>query len=119
MSTSIPAAGVIHVTRGKLAYGVDTVTNHGDCIVFPSDKGQREDITVTALEDSEMLLLLGENIDEPVYSNGPFIASNPNILARISDKFNRLLNPFWPHTLSNEEYKLHVDDLQLQARLKE
>jgi len=119
LSVSAATVGVIHVTRGKLATSASAVTDHGDCIVFPTGSMQKDEITVTALEDSELLLLMGEHVDEPAYSNGPFIASNPISLARINSQFNKLVNPFWAHTLSNEEFTRHVEDLQLQARLKE
>ena len=116
----MPTAGVIHVTRGEITSGT-AMAEHGDCVVFPTDTSSSasEDITVTALEDSELLLLMGEHIDEATYSNGPFIASNPISLAKISRKFNNLKNPFWSQTLTNDEFKRHVGDLQLQARLQE
>lgn len=71
VTTALPAAynTALLVVNGSLEVNGEKVTEHG-FVVF---KNEGEEITIKAMEDSVVLLLSGEPINEPIASYGPFV----------------------------------------------
>ncbi|MBV8255053.1 MAG: pirin family protein [Chitinophaga sp.] len=63
---------------GTLANAVETV--------FFDKKGT--EITITAQEDSSLLLLSGEPIDEPIFAYGPFVMNNEEEIVEAINDYN-------------------------------
>ncbi|CAL1521473.1 pirin family protein [Chitinophaga sp. MM2321] len=64
--------------NGNAAKGVETV-------LFEHDG---TDITVTALEDTAMLILSGEPIDEPIFAYGPFVMNTEDEIKEAINDYN-------------------------------
>lgn len=85
LSTSLPAAfnTVMLVVNGSARVNGQTANRH-DLVLF---KNSGEEINITATEDSVLLLLSGEPINEPIAQYGPFVMNTRQELQEAFEEF--------------------------------
>ena len=85
LSTSTPATHntVVLVVSGSAIINDETVGTHA----FVLFKNEGEQINIKATEDSVLLLLSGEPIDEPIAQYGPFVMNTKQELEEAFEDF--------------------------------
>jgi redox-sensitive bicupin YhaK (pirin superfamily) len=74
------------VMSGQLTLQGDVVASRDELVLF---ENQGEQIAIHATEDTQLLLLNGEPIAEPVVQYGPFVMNSPREIQQAVDDFNR------------------------------
>jgi len=86
LSTTIPASHntIILVVEGSIEVNGETAQLH-DLVLFKNDG---EEISIKATENSVLLLLSGEPINEPIAQYGPFVMNTNRELQEAFEEFN-------------------------------
>lgn len=72
-STKDGDTALVYLLSGRLQFGQDEPLEAQGLAVLSQ---QGADVTVTALENSRLLVLTGERIDEPINGHGPFVMNS-------------------------------------------
>lgn len=64
---------LIYILQGKLRINEIEIGSANDLVVFEKGPGS---ISITALENTQLLLMSGQPIDEPLVTHGPFVMNN-------------------------------------------
>lgn len=91
-STRDGDTALVYLLSGRLQFGQDEPLEAQGLAVLSQ---QGADVTVTALENSRLLVLTGERIDEPINGHGPFVMNSYDEILQAYDdvKNGRLGQP--------------------------
>lgn len=64
---------LVYILQGKLRINEIEIGSANDLVVFEKGPGS---ISITALENTQLLLMSGQPIDEPLVTHGPFVMNN-------------------------------------------
>lgn len=116
----------IYIRRGSLMVeenGEQVEAFPGEIVSFDtSESAERALATLqsgTSCGDFSGLVMIGQNLGEEVIQRGPFVQASNADLARAARPFQSMDNIFWEHTISDAEWKDHVNSMRLQEVLRQ
>jgi redox-sensitive bicupin YhaK (pirin superfamily) len=88
LPVELPASynAVTVVAEGRVTAGASTTASAGDLVVFANDGARLE---VTAEEETHLILLAGEPLDEPIVQYGPFVMNTVQEIQQAIVDINR------------------------------
>ena len=114
----------VHVTAGEIevpsAQGPLQVLQGNVLKYAPPAKHGSGDVEFSlrcGSEGAQVLVLVAPPADNPVIMSGPCVASSEEQLQRKLRVFGGIAQAYWPYTLSDDEWKNHINKFSLQAVL--
>jgi hypothetical protein len=118
----------VYVRRGSLIMSNTdkTEVRCGDVVVFrsPSERygrlnnGDRDQAVATltaGIDGLDCLVLTGKPLNEPVLAQGPLVHADEESFRKSAQCFNSIgREGYWDHTITDEEWKIHCKNLDLQ-----
>ena len=109
----------IFVRRGSLLVGGEEDITMGNYIKVNNNIDSNDFMyTISAgSQGLDCLVLLGKPLNEPCLFQGSYVQSEEKKLMRNFKIFSDI-NMFWDHSISDETYRKHINEINLQNRIE-